>query len=327
MKKVIGIDIGGTTCAVTLGVGSLDTGKEAIEIIERVSFPMAREKGPQWVMDRFCREIQALLHKNNEKTSSINRVGISCGGPLDGERGIVLSPPNLPRWDGIPVVQMIHDKIGVKTCLQNDADACALAEWKFGAGRGSKNMIFLTFGTGLGAGLILNGRLYTGASNMAGEVGHIRMEEYGPVGYGKGGALEGFCSGGGIAQLARMKVLEKLQRGESVSFCKGPEYLADINAKIVGDAAEAGDALAREIYEISGTYLGRGLSILIDLLNPEKIIIGSIFAKSRGLLWPAASKVIQRECLGFSAKACSVVPAELGDKVGDYAALTVALYE
>jgi glucokinase len=327
LKKIIGIDIGGTKCALTLGEGSFELGKESIHILEKVNFPTSQENGPERVLNRISLEANALLKKYNLKADDISSAGISCGGPLNGEKGLVLSPPNLPGWDSIPVVKIIQDKTGIKTYLQNDADACALAEWKFGAGQGCKNMIFLTFGTGLGAGMILNGRLYTGASNMAGEVGHIRIESWGPVGYGKSGALEGFCSGGGIAQLARMKVLEKLQRGEKVSFCESLDKLQEINAKIVGDAAEAGDELAKEIYAISGEYLGKGLSILIDILNPEKIIIGSIFARSRDLLWPAANRVIQKECLGLSTSACSVVPSGLGEKVGDCAALTVALHE
>mgnify|MGYP000930039235 FL=1 len=271
--------------------------------------------------------MQKLLEQYEEHKSDISSIGISCGGPLDGTRGLILSPPNLPGWDEFPVVQLVQDKMGIKAKLQNDADACALAEWKFGAGKGCKNMIFLTFGTGFGAGLILNGELYTGASNMAGEIGHIRVEEFGPVGYGKSGSMEGFCSGGGIARLAQSKALEKLQRGERVSFCEGIDQLDQITAKSVAQAADTGDETALEVYEISGRFLGKGLSILIDLLNPERIVIGSIFARSQHLLWPHAEQVIRKETLRYSANACSVVPAALGDNVGDYAALSIALYE
>src|SRR5690606_15592063 len=129
-------------------------------------------------------------------------IGISCGGPLDSRRGVILSPPNLPGWDRIPVVEVFQQAFKVPVALQNDANAGALAEWLWGAGRGSHNMIFLTFGTGMGAGLILNGQLYSGTNDLAGEVGHIRLAPDGPVGYGKAGSFEGFCSGGGIKQLA-----------------------------------------------------------------------------------------------------------------------------
>ena len=109
--------------------------------------------------------------------------------------------------------------------MQNDANAGAIAEWKYGAGKGYNNLIFLTFGTGMGAGLILNGKLYSGTTDLAGEVGHIRLAEMGPVGFGKAGSFEGFCSGGGIAQLAQIKVREKLQMGEKVSFCESIDDL------------------------------------------------------------------------------------------------------
>ena len=130
-------------------------------------------------------------------------IGITCGGPLDSKKGLIMSPPNLPKWDKIPITKIIEDNFNVPVFLQNDANACALAEWRFGAGKGTNNMIFLTFGTGLGAGLILDGRLYAGTNNLAGEIGHIRLAKDGPLGYDKKGSFEGFCSGAGIARLAK----------------------------------------------------------------------------------------------------------------------------
>jgi glucokinase len=325
MKTILGFDIGGTKCAVSIGKGTLEPGREAIDVIDRVFFPTAECKTPEETVDRACREMKMLIEKYGE--NNIESVGISCGGPLDGKKGMVLSPPNLPGWDEFPVVRLVEEKTGIKAKLSNDADACALAEWKFGAGKGCKNMVFLTFGTGFGAGLILNGALYTGANNMAGEIGHIRLERFGPVGYGKSGSAEGFCSGGGIARLAQSMALERFQKGEKVSFCEGLDRLDEITAKSVAMAAFEGDELALEVYRISGEYLGRSLSILIDLLNPEKIVIGGVFARSKDLLWSYAKKVIEEETLYRSASVCSVVPAALGEKVGDYSALTVALYE
>jgi glucokinase len=179
----------------------------------------------------------------------------------------------------------------------------------------------------MGSGLILDGKLYCGTSDMAGEAGHMRLSGHGPVGYGKAGSFEGFCSGGGIAQLARSMVLEKLQMGEKVAFCESMDRLGQLDAKTVGDFAEAGDELAREIYAVCGTYLGQGLSLLIDLLNPEVIVIGSIFARSTSLLWPSAKKVIEKETLSYARNVCRVLPAGLGERIGDYAALAVAVYQ
>lgn len=146
------------------------------------------------------------------KPDEICGIGISCGGPLDAERGIIQTPPNLPLWKDVPICAILEQQFCIPTRLQNDANACALAEWRFGAGRGTKNMMFITFGTGFGAGLILNGQLYSGTNGNAGEIGHIRLAEYGPSGYGKIGSYEGFCSGSGIAQIGQTMVREALQR-------------------------------------------------------------------------------------------------------------------
>lgn len=334
MLNIIGIDIGGTKCAVTLGrwdnrgVAELKSDdSEEISIVDKVKFPTCVEKGVEFTLERIYESIEFILLKNNLKSEEIYSIGISCGGPLDSKRGIIISPPNLYGWDNVRIVELLEQKFGIKARLQNDANACGLAEWKFGAAKGYENAVFLTFGTGMGSGLILGGRLYSGTNDMAGEVGHMRLAGNGPVGYGKAGSFEGFCSGGGIAQLAKVKVLEQLQMGKKVSFCSGLEELYKLDAKIVGDAAENGDDLAKEIYEICGEYLGRGLSILIDLLNPEVIVIGSIFARSRDLLWPKAAKIIEKESLSYSKAVCKVVPAGLGEKIGDLAALAVAIYE
>lgn len=172
--------------------------------------------------------------------------------------------------------------------------------------RGCRNMVFLTFGTGMGAGLILDGRLYTGACDMAGEVGHMRLEPDGPEGYGKRGSFEGFCSGGGLRQLARM------------------ELGRDLSAKDLAELADAEDAGARRVLERSAAMLGRGLSVLIDILNPERIVIGSVYARAERWFRAAALDVIRAEALELSRGCCEIVPAELGDRIGDVAALTIA---
>jgi glucokinase len=208
MKYILGVDIGGTKCAVVLGKY-----EGGIEILDKIKFPSETDKGPENTINNLFQAVVTIIGRNNLTNNDIASIGISCGGPLDSKNGIIMSPPNLKGWDNIAIVERFESRFGIKTKLQNDANACALAEWKFGAANGYDNAIFLTFGTGLGAGLILDGRLYTGANDMAGEVGHIRLEQTGPVGYGKAGSFEGFCSGGGIAQLAKIKVLEKFQRG------------------------------------------------------------------------------------------------------------------
>jgi glucokinase len=322
LQNILGVDIGGTKCAVISG-NAYDDG---INIINKISFPTEVNKGPDYSIENIFKNIDIILKNSRINIRDINGIGISCGGPLDSKKGIIMSPPNLYGWDNVRIVEIFEERLGVKTMLQNDANACALAEWKYGAAKGFENIVFITFGTGFGAGMILNGRLYTGASDMAGEIGHIRIDENGPVGYGKSGSLEGFCSGGGIAQLARTMILEKLQMGEKVSLCKDLSKLNKIDAKTVAYAAGKGDMLAMDIYRKSGYYLGKGLSIIIDMLNPEIIVIGSIFARSVELLWPEAEEVINRECLKLTRDTCKIVPAGLGDEIGDYASLATALY-
>ena len=185
-------------------------------------------------------------------------------------------------------------------------------------------MIFLTFGTGMGAGLILNGRLYSGTNGMAGEIGHVRMENYGPTGYGKQGSFEGFCSGGGIAQLGKTKALELLQQGKKLPWCQSVKDIDQITAKFLAERAHEGDELAREVYRISAEMLGRGVSVLIDVLNPEMVIIGSVYQRAKDLMEPYMDEVIAKESLFASRTKCIVVPSALGDQIGDYGALAVA---
>jgi glucokinase len=257
--------------------------------------------------------------------SNLAGIGISCGGPLDSVKGMIYSPPNLPGWDDVPIVDIFKGRYNVETSVQNDANACALAEWMMGAGRGTKNMIFLTFGTGMGAGLILNGRIYAGTNDLGGEVGHIRLADDGPTGFGKAGSFEGFCSGGGIAQLAESVIREKLDNNIMVSFCPDHKMIKSVTAKTVAEAANEKDPVALEIIGISAEYLGKGLSILIDILNPECIVIGSIYARNENLFKPIIEKVLTREVIPSALKVCQIKPAALGDTIGDYAALCVAL--
>lgn len=314
--NLLGVDIGGTKCAVTYGIRR----SGELEIADKEAF--ATTSCPETIAN-IKAALRTVMDRNGLKSSDVYSIGISCGGPLDSKSGVVMSPPNLPGWDNIPIVDILREEFGVPVAIHNDANACALAEWIFGAGRGTRNMAFLTFGTGLGAGLILDGHLYAGTNDNAGELGHIRLEPFGPVGYGKAGSFEGFCSGGGIRQLAQAAVKEKFQMGGTVSWCPDGNIDA-ITAKVVAEAMRQGDSLAKQIYETSAIHLGIGLSYLIDIINPEMIVIGSIYARNEDVFKPLMQKVIDREALPLASKVCRVVPSMLGEAVGDYAALSVA---
>jgi len=301
----IGVDIGGTKCAVVLG--------DKKGIARKIRFATTT-----------CEETVRNIENAIRVLGGGSSIGISCGGPLDPVKGRILSPPNLIGWDDVPITDILSDAFGVPAYLCNDADACALAEWKFGAGKGVSNMIFLTFGTGMGAGLILGGKLYSGSCGMAGEIGHMRVSAYGPSGYGKIGSFEGFCSGGGIAQLGRMLALEQLQRGAAPSYCKTKADLDGIDAKMLAEHARMGDATAREVYRLCGEKLGEGLAVLVDVLNPQMIVIGSIFARAEDLLRAPMEEALRREALSYSLGQCRIAPAALGEAIGDYAALAVS---
>ena len=320
--RILGIDIGGTKCAVLLA--SCNDG--SVTFLEKKAFPTDPKTGAKAVIQKLLDVSRAILAENNLQSTDIAAAGINCGGPLDSRKGIILCPPNLMGWVNIPIVEYFGKSLGIRSFLQNDANAGALAEHMFGAGKGYENMMFLTFGTGMGAGLILNGRLYGGTNDMAGEVGHIRLDSYGPVGFGKAGSFEGFCSGGGIAQLARLKVLEKLQAGEKVGFCRSVEELDQLTAHSVADAAKAGDPLAREIFSICGTYLGKALSLFIDILNPQLIILGSIYGRCKELLEAPIREIVNRETIPFSREVCRITESGLGEAINDYEAVAVALY-
>ncbi|ETI67515.1 ROK family protein [Neobacillus vireti] len=313
-----GLDIGGTKCAVVLGIEK----DNEIQIVAKQTF--STPSRPEEALTRMMVELEKLMAE--QKGLVLTAIGISCGGPLDSKRGLILSPPNLPNWNHIDVLTPLRDRFQVPVSIQNDANACALAEWKWGAGKGTRNMVFLTFGTGMGAGFILDGRLYTGTNDMAGEVGHVRLEQDGPIGYGKAGSFEGFCSGGGIARLAQMKVNEWFEKGKTTAICSSQEEIARITAKTVAEAAQAGDLLANQIYQIVGRKLGRGLALLVDFLNPEKIVIGSIYLRQEDLLKPIVMEELRNEALPYSFKVCTVVPSGLKEAVGDLASLSVAKY-
>lgn len=299
MKISAGLDIGGTKCAISTGECAADS----IRILSREEFPTA---GLSWrqVLDEFARRIEAISKSGGDR--EVSAIGISCGGPLDSRAGVIMSPPNLPGWDDVRIVDFFSDRFKVPVHLQNDANACALAEYRFGAGRGTRNMVFITFGTGLGAGIVIDGRLYSGTNDNAGEIGHIRLAPAGPLGYNKEGSAEGFCSGAGIARLAKIR--------------KG----LDLTAKEIFARVRAGDPDCTEVFRESAEKLATILAFTIDILNPEVIALGGVFMRNADLFMKVVEPILEREALPLARKVCRIVPAGLGESVGDYAALAVA---
>lgn len=317
MTYYIGVDIGGTKCAVVRG-------NEEGCVTAKIRFSTTT---PAETQAAIYEAVDQLIAEGISLGENPIAIGVSCGSPMDSKRGIIQEPPNLLGWVDVPITDELTRRSGLPAFLCNDANACALAEWRFGAGRGTRNMVFCTFGTGFGAGLILDGKLYAGTNDNAGEIGHVRLDREGPMGYYKIGSVEGFCSGGGLRQLGQRYALRALKEGKTPSFCPTEDDLDSVTALSLANAAHADppDETALAVWDECGRRLGYAMAILIDLLNPERIVLGSIYARSADLLVAAMNRVLHEECLAPNLSVCEILPAELTETVGDIAALTVAI--
>lgn len=312
---ILGFDIGGTKCAVM----TAEVQGENIEFLKKEKCATRFDISPEEMIESLIKSAENILGgKKPEK------IGISCGGPLDSRKGVILGPPNLPGWNEVHISGQLSRHFGVPALLQNDANACAVAEWKFGAGRGVENMVFLTFGTGFGAGLILGGKLYGGTTDNAGEIGHIRLTDRGPEGYRKKGSCEGYCSGSGMARLALIMGKKSSLKTEYNEFIDKIGGEKNISAKNMAEYARSGNEFCKAVYKKSGEMLGRSIAILVDLLNPQKIVIGGIFMRANDLMLPHVKRAMNKECLSFSLNDVEIVSAGLGENIGDYAALSIA---
>ncbi|MGO9607616.1 MAG: ROK family protein [Candidatus Binataceae bacterium] len=317
-KVWIGVDIGGTKTAVVLSIKP-----PAVE--SRLQFATRPARGPGHAVDSIREGIATMLAARRLSNAAIAGIGVSCGSPQDRIRGIIQAPPNLATWVNVPIKSILEEQFGAPCRIENDANAGAVAEHRYGAGRGFMNMVFLTMGTGLGAGVIVDGRLYRGTNDMAGEIGHLRLTRSGPIGNHKQGSAEGWASGGGVAKVAHQAVIAARKRGIQTILGKHLQPGKQISARDVTLAAAKGDAVARRIITSTGKRLGQVLAILVDVLNPQRIVIGGLAMRMGETLLQPARETIKREALGVSAESCEIVPAALGERIGDVAALCVAM--
>ncbi|HUZ47006.1 MAG TPA: ROK family protein [Terriglobia bacterium] len=315
-KVWVGVDIGGTKTAVLLS-------SSPPVVLARKEFPTLPDRGPARALKMIKAGIHKILSEQGLTHSALHGIGVSCGSPMDHNAGIIQSPPNLPTWVNVPITSILEKEFHAHCQLENDANAGAVAEHRYGAGRGCRNMIFLTMGTGFGAGLIVEGRLYHGASDQAGEIGHVRLTRSGPIGYNKAGSVEGWVSGGGMAQVALRAVELARKKGKKTLLAACLKDQHTITARDVGLAAQQGDTLAKQIIQSTGRRLGEVLAILVDIFNPDRIVIGGLAMRLGETLLVPARKIVKREAL--AADVCQIVPAILGEQIGDIAALCVAM--
>ena len=308
MAKRIGIDVGGTNVKIALVD---DNGK----IIYSNSVPTYAKMGYEYTVNNIKQAIKDLMKETNTTPSDIEGIGFDFPGQVDCKTGVVKLAPNIPGWVNVPIAQMIEDEFHIPTRIDNDVRCAALGELKFGAGRGCENFICITVGTGIGSGIVINGKVVRGATNAAGELGHIKLQmNGGPIcGCGDTGCLEAFASGPAIVAMAQ----EYIKGGKSTKFremaaAEGGEITPYMAAK----AAEEGDPVAKRIFEIVGEYIGIGLTSVINLLNPERVIIGGGVAESGELLLGPIRKTIKERAMVVAGNAVEIVPAQLGNSAG-----------
>jgi len=310
MSYALGVDIGGTKVSVTLGnsrgrilakeVVPTETGKKSKRCVERIVATLER------------------LRRSAGRSQKISGIGVGIPGPIEPKKGIVEKSPHLRGWQGSPLKSTIERKLKLPVFITNDANAAAVGEKMFGAGRGVRDFVYLTISTGIGGGVVLGGKLLLGASFGAGEVGHaVVVADGAKCGCRNRGCLEAYSSGTAIAAFVREKIREGRKSAIKRLTSRG------ITAEAVALAARKGDPLAREAFERAGHYLGIGLANLINLLNPQMLILGGSVMKSSRLFWSSMMRSTRESAWPTLYKACRIVKTELGDQVGDLGALAL----
>jgi glucokinase len=305
-NPVLALDIGGTT--IRFALVSME-GK----VLARKRLPTMAEEGPTPMINRMLSAMKGLLKSHKVDPSRLHSISIATAGVIDADNGIITSSPNLPGWTNIPLRNTVETTHGISTFLLNDANAAALGEHRFGAGKGSANLFYITVSTGIGGGIIVDNNLYFGTSGGAGEIGHMTIDVNGPAcKCGSNGCLETLASGTAVARDA----INRIKNGEKSSLAESRDSIENITAKDVGQAARKGDALALAVISRAAYYLGVGLANVVNILNPELIIVGGGLSKMGDLLLEPAREVVQERAFRLPAQAVRIVPSQLGDDAG-----------
>ena len=305
-KCRIGVDVGGTNVKIAL----VD---ENGEILFSNKVSTRAEMGYEYTVSNIKQAIYDLIKEANVDKSQIEGIGFGFPGQIDYKNGVVRDLPNIPGWTNVRIANIMETEFGIKTRVDNDVRCAALGELKYGAGQCAKNLICVTVGTGIGSAIIIDGKLVRGASNAAGEIGHIKLSIHdGPIcGCGDTGCFEAYASGPAIVAMAK----DYIKGGKSAKF----RELAgnqEIEPFFVAQAAQQGDAVAKRIFEIMGEYIGVGLASVVNLLNPERIVIGGGVADAGDILFEPIKRTINSRAMKISADAVEIVPAKLGNNAG-----------
>ena len=311
---ILGIDIGGTKLAV--GLATADG-----TLLAEARRPSGAEDGPEAVIGRILELASGVVEVAGIRLEEVERIGIGCGGPLDPWRGVIRNALNMPGWIDIPIVARIEQELGRPAFLDNDANAAALGEHRFGAGRGVENLVYLTVSTGVGGGVILDGRLYQGENGNAAELGHISVDAAGRECHcGSVGCIETYCSGTSIADRTR----EALAADDEPSVLRSAAAEA-ITAEAVAAAAREGDPLAAGIWDASMQLLGAGIVSIIHAFNPRLVILGGGVTRSGGQLFDPVRRVVDERTMPWLRETVEIAPAALGEMTGILGAVAVAI--
>jgi glucokinase len=313
-RFVCGVDLGGTK----ISTGIVD---ESGKVIQSLKIPTNVEEGSDAVISRINMSIDKVLEMSNLKLHNLSGIGIGAPGPLDIEKGIVVYSANLPGWRDVPIANKIKEKYELPIRLNNDGNAAVLGEYLFGTGRGSKNFIYITISTGIGAGAVIDGKLFNGANSNALEVGHMTINTSGPkCGCGNHGCFEALASGTSIARRAQKMIDEGR---ETIILVQ--EKNAPVKAEYVFDAARNGDKVALEIIDTEAFYLGVGISNIINLFNPDKIALGGGVSTQMDMFYSKMMQTVTERTLRPNAAICEVVRAKLGNEIGIIGAASLIL--
>ncbi len=306
-KYRVGVDIGGTNVKIAL------VDKKG-EISYPKTVPTRAEMGYEYTIGNITQCIKDLMTEANITTNDIEGIGFGFPGQIDCDSGIVRILPNIPGWIDVPIAEIMQKEFNVPVKVDNDVRCAALAELNYGAGKGCHNLICITVGTGIGSGIIINNKLVRGASNAAGEIGHIKMEMHNGLmcGCGDTGCFEAYASGPAIVAMAK----DYVRGGKSAKFREIAGSTAAITPAIVCQAAKEGDVVAQRIFTRMGEYLGIGLASVVNLLNPEKIVVGGGVADAGDLLLEPLRKTLKDRAMPIQGAAVEVVPAQLGNTAG-----------
>ncbi|MDD9975381.1 MAG: ROK family protein [Candidatus Poribacteria bacterium] len=317
---VVGIDIGGTKLATVVADS---TG----HILGKVRKPTLAEKGPEYALGLLFDMVRETIRLAGLEQASISAIGVSCGGPLDTKTGIVYSPPNLPGWDALPLKAKLESEFQVPVTIENDANASALAEYRFGGGCGYNAVLYMTMSTGIGGGIVLDGQIYHGANDSAGEVGHQILLPDGPLcGCGKRGCLEALCSGPAIARRAQAAIRKQpVNKKASTMLSLTNGRIENVKSEHVLEAARAGDTLALELVSETAYYMGWGIANLVNVLNPDIVLLGTIAIAAGDLLLDPIRETVSKFAMARPAAAVEIKPAQLGDTLGDLAAVALVV--